>query len=74
MLADEYDEDAELLEYVAKAKGRIDELRKHIQVLGNPSSDYGETFNALLWQVFIVGEMDVLLAAMEMRLSGAAVH
>lgn len=71
---DDDDEEAELMRYVAKAKGQVADLRKHIQVLVDPSHDWGDGFNALLWQSFIVGEMDALLAAMEMRITGAAVH
>ena len=74
MLIDECDEDAELLEYVAKAKAQIGEMRKHVQAQINPGSDYGETFQALMWQVFIVGEMEALLAAMEMRLTAATLQ
>lgn len=73
MLCDD-DEEAELMRYVVKAKGHVSDLRKHIQVLADPGHDWGDGFNALLWQVSIVGDMDALLAAMEMRITGAAVH
>jgi len=74
MLCDDDDEEAELMRYVTKAKEHVTDLRKHIQVLADPNHDWSDGFNALLWQSSIVGEMDALLAAMEMRITGAAVH
>lgn len=43
-------------------------------MLADPSHDWGDGFHALIGQSFIVGEMDALLAAMEMRVMEAAVH
>lgn len=74
MLCDDYDEEAELMRYVARAKGHVADLRKHIQVLVDPSHDWSDGFHALIWQSIIVGEMDALLAAMEMQLTGEAMH
>lgn len=71
---DDLEERTNLLVLVARATDHIEALRKFNKVLYEPGHDDGERCLAVFQQCHIAGELDLLLAAMERRLTGATAH